>query len=117
MRPSDFDLKLVLGGGGALGAYQPGVYEALHEAGLRPGHVCGASIGAVNGVLIAGNEPGLRVERLRRFWELVAEPVDLPMGGRRWPTRRCAGPTGSPPACARGCSAGPGSTRRSSSRR
>jgi NTE family protein len=80
MRLADLDLKLVLGGGGALGAYQGGVYEALDEAGLRPGHVCGASIGALNAALIAGNEPGLRVDRLRRYWELVAEPVALPVG-------------------------------------
>jgi NTE family protein len=80
MRVADLDLKLVLGGGGALGAYHAGVYEALDEAGLLPSHVCGASIGAVNGILIAGNEPGRRVERLRRYWELVAEPVGLPVG-------------------------------------
>ena len=74
MRVADFDLALVLSGGAALGAYQGGVYEALHEAGLRPGHVAGTSIGAINGALIAGNPPDQRLERLRRFWAMVAEP-------------------------------------------
>jgi NTE family protein len=63
---------LVLQGGGALGAYQAGVYEALHEAGLEPDWVIGTSIGAVNAALIAGNEPAHRVERLRAFWQTVA---------------------------------------------
>ena len=57
---------LVLQGGGALGAYQAGVYEALHEAGVEPDWVIGTSIGAINAALIAGNAPANRFERLQR---------------------------------------------------
>ena len=60
---------LVLQGGGALGAYQLGVYEALHEAGIEPDWVIGTSIGAINAALIAGNPPQRRVERLHAFWD------------------------------------------------
>jgi NTE family protein len=63
---------LVLQGGGALGAYQAGVYEALHEAGMEPGWLIGTSIGAINAALIAGNEPSDRVPALREFWRRVA---------------------------------------------
>jgi NTE family protein len=59
---------LVLQGGGALGAYQVGVYQALHEAGLEPDWVIGTSIGAINGAIIAGNAPQNRVARLDAFW-------------------------------------------------
>ena len=64
-------VALVLQGGGALGAYQAGVYEALHDAGLEPDWVAGVSIGGINAALIAGNPPELRVERLRAFWDKV----------------------------------------------
>src|SRR5258708_6989339 len=60
---------LVLQGGGALGAYQAGAYEALHEAEILPTWVAGISIGAVNAAIIAGNAPSARVPRLRAFWE------------------------------------------------
>jgi NTE family protein len=60
---------LVLQGGGALGAYQVGVYQALHEAGIEPDWVIGTSIGAINGAVIAGNEPANRLLRLRELWE------------------------------------------------
>ncbi|MEP7283822.1 MAG: patatin-like phospholipase family protein [Rubrivivax sp.] len=63
---------LVLQGGGAMGAYQAGVYEALHEAGIEPDWVIGTSIGAINAALIVGNRPEDRMERLRRFWHTVA---------------------------------------------
>jgi NTE family protein len=63
---------LVLQGGGALGAYQAGVYEALHEAGIEPDWVIGTSIGAISAALIAGNAPNDRVDRLRAFWRKVA---------------------------------------------
>jgi NTE family protein len=63
---------LVLQGGGALGAYQAGVYQALMEGGIEPDWVIGTSIGAINGALIAGNEPGQRIARLREFWDGVA---------------------------------------------
>ena len=64
-------IALVLQGGGALGAYQAGVYQALHEAGLEPDWVNGVSIGAINAAIIAGNRPERRVERLREFWETI----------------------------------------------
>jgi NTE family protein len=63
---------LVLQGGGALGAYQAGVYEGLAEAGLAPDWVAGVSIGAINAALIAGNSPHCRVQRLRAFWDRVS---------------------------------------------
>jgi len=59
---------LVFQGGGALGAYQAGVYQALHESGIEPDWIIGTSIGAINASLIAGNEPDNRVERLEEFW-------------------------------------------------
>ena len=62
---------LVLQGGGALGAYQVGVYEALHEAGIEPDWVIGTSIGAINAALIAGNTFANRLLRLREFWSRV----------------------------------------------
>src|SRR5215204_6449152 len=64
-------IVLVMQGGGALGAYQMGVYQALHEAGIEPEWVIGTSIGAINAALIAGNAPDQRLEKLRAFWELV----------------------------------------------
>jgi NTE family protein len=66
-------VALVLQGGGALGAYQVGVYEALHEVGLEPDWVSGVSIGAVNAALIAGNPPERRLERLTAFWDRITE--------------------------------------------
>jgi NTE family protein len=66
-------VALVLQGGGALGAYQAGVYEALLGAGIEPSWVAGISIGAINCALIAGNPPERRMERLRTFWERVTE--------------------------------------------
>lgn len=75
---------LVLQGGGALGAYQVGVYEALHDRGIEPDWVIGTSIGAINGALIAGNRPADRLARLHEFWSRVehAAPTD---GWRLWP--------------------------------
>jgi NTE family protein len=63
---------LLLQGGGALGSYQAGVYQALAEANLHPDWIAGVSIGAVNAALIAGNAPEHRVQRLRQFWETVS---------------------------------------------
>ena len=60
---------LVLQGGGALGSYQAGVYQALHEAGIEPDWIIGTSIGAINASLIAGNAPQNRLSRLREFWK------------------------------------------------
>jgi NTE family protein len=64
-------IVLVLQGGGALGAYQAGVYQALQEVGIEPDWVIGTSIGAINASLIAGNPPEMRLERLREFWDRV----------------------------------------------
>ncbi len=67
---------LVLQGGGALGAYQVGVYQAMHEAGIEPDWVIGASIGAINASLIAGNLPEQRLERLHAFWDhMPGDPI------------------------------------------
>lgn len=65
-------IVLVLQGGGALGAYQVGVYQALHEAGIEPDWVVGTSIGAINASLIAGNPIERRMDRLNEFWAGVA---------------------------------------------
>jgi NTE family protein len=65
-------IALVLQGGGALGAYQAGVFATLAEAGYRPDWVAGVSIGAINAALIAGNAPEHRIERLHEFWTLVS---------------------------------------------
>ena len=70
--PRHENTVLVLQGGGALGAYQAGVYEAMHEAGLVPKWVTGVSIGAINAAIIAGNQPDDRVPQLRKFWDLVS---------------------------------------------
>jgi NTE family protein len=63
---------LVLQGGGALGAYQLGVYEAMHESGIEPDWVIGTSIGAINAALIAGNPPERRFQQLSEFWNRVS---------------------------------------------
>jgi NTE family protein len=65
-------VALLLQGGGALGAYQGGVYQALSEANVLPTWIAGISIGAVNSAIIAGNAPEARVARLREFWEAVS---------------------------------------------
>lgn len=65
-------IALVLQGGGALGAYQAGVFEALNEVGIAPGWLSGVSIGAINAALIAGNKPEDRLERLIAFWDIVS---------------------------------------------
>jgi NTE family protein len=70
---------LLLQGGGALGSYQGGVYQALAEANLQPDWVAGISIGAINSALIAGNPPETRVEKLREFWEAITtSPIGIP---------------------------------------
>lgn len=76
-RPPFECIALLLQGGGALGAYQGGVYEALHEAGLEPDWVGGISIGAINSAIIVGNPPEHRVARLREFWQGMTEPSSL----------------------------------------
>ena len=72
-------IALLLQGGGALGAYQAGVYEALAEVDLHPDWVAGISIGAINSAIIAGNAPKNRVDALRAFWHAVsASPIGIP---------------------------------------
>jgi len=73
-RPPFERIALLLQGGGALGSYQAGVYQALAESNLHPDWVAGISIGAVNSALIAGNPPEKRVDALRAFWEAVTAP-------------------------------------------
>jgi len=75
---------LVLQGGGALGAYQVGVYEALHEAGVTPDWVIGTSIGAINASLIAGSRPGERIEKMCDFWSRVQNDRLVPGGLPKW---------------------------------
>jgi NTE family protein len=77
LRPRlQFDrIALLLQGGGALGAYQAGVYQAMAETGLHPDWVVGISIGAINAAIIAGNAPERRVDRLRAFWEEITAPA------------------------------------------
>jgi NTE family protein len=73
-------IALVLQGGGALGAYQAGVYQGLEEAGIAPNWIAGISIGALNTAIIAGNAPNMRLERLRQFWETICRPAySLPL--------------------------------------
>ena len=66
---------LVLQGGGALGSYQAGAFQALCASGFEPEWVAGISIGAINAAIIAGNAPEKRVERLKEFWNMVSSPV------------------------------------------
>jgi NTE family protein len=70
-QPYEKQIALVLQGGGALGSYQAGVYEALHEGGYDPDWIAGISIGAINSAIIAGNPSEVRVDRLREFWRSV----------------------------------------------
>lgn len=78
-RPPFESIALLLQGGGALGAYQAGVYEAMAEANLHPDWVAGISIGAINAALIAGNPPEQRVTKLRAFWETITQsPLGIP---------------------------------------
>jgi NTE family protein len=75
-------IALLLQGGGALGSYQAGVYEALADANLHPDWVAGISIGAINSAIIAGNPPERRVNALRKFWQLVStSPLGIPYFG------------------------------------
>lgn len=69
---------LVLQGGGALGAYQAGVYQALHEAGVEPDWIIGTSIGAINAGIIAGNKPQERIAKLDAFWSRMERPAAWP---------------------------------------
>lgn len=74
-KPVNAQRVLVLQGGGALGSYQAGAYQALCHCGFEPEWIAGISIGAVNAAIIAGNEPDKRVARLKEFWQMVSAPV------------------------------------------
>jgi NTE family protein len=86
-RPPFECIALLLQGGGALGAYQAGVYEALAEANLHPDWIAGISIGAINGAVIAGNAPELRVDKLRAFWERVTASPACDWGDCLFPAK------------------------------
>src|SRR5215470_9367466 len=73
--PAKAQSVLVLQGGGALGSYQAGAYQALCHFDFEPEWVAGISIGAINAAIIAGNEPEKRVGRLKEFWDMVSQPV------------------------------------------
>ena len=77
---------LVLQGGGALGAYHIGAYQALEEAGFRPDWVSGISIGAINAAILVGNEPDRRLARLEELWHAISrsEGWTLPLTGAFW---------------------------------
>ncbi len=83
-----YQIVLVLQGGGALGAYQAGVYQALHEAGIEPDWVIGTSIGAINAGLIAGNAPENRLPRIEEFWRRMRATRLLGLGALARP-RQC----------------------------
>jgi NTE family protein len=78
--PADFSLAIVLSGGNALGAYQGGAYQALHERQMEPDWVSGASAGAINGAVICGNAPEQRLERLASLWHTKGADA-LPSAG------------------------------------
>src|SRR4030095_11262213 len=82
--PAKAQRVLVLQGGGALGSYQAGAFQALCRAGFEPEWVAGISIGAINAAIIAGNGPETRVDRLKAFWGVVSSPV-------AWSPRRPGG--------------------------
>src|SRR4030088_3130133 len=81
LRPESYTKKvaLVLQGGGALGSYQAGVYEALASSDYKPDWVAGISIGAINAALIAGNSPEMRVDKLLEFWRTITTPAIWPL--------------------------------------
>ena len=79
LNPDKLRIVLVLQGGGALGAYQAGVYQALHEHDLVPDWIVGTSIGAINAALIAGNEQANRLQRVKAFWDRVSHPDSVDM--------------------------------------
>ncbi|MES2127972.1 MAG: patatin-like phospholipase family protein [Pseudomonadota bacterium] len=79
LNPQNLRIVLVLQGGGALGAYQAGVYQALHEHDLVPDWIVGTSIGAINAALIAGNEQANRLQRVKAFWDRVSHRDTIDM--------------------------------------
>jgi NTE family protein len=88
LNPAGLRVVLVLQGGGALGAYQAGVYQAMHEHDLTPDWIVGTSIGAINAALLAGNPKEVRMQRLKQFWDGIShrdgfDPARLPDAQRR----------------------------------
>lgn len=79
LNPAGLRIVLVLQGGGALGAYQAGVYQALHEHDLMPDWIVGTSIGAINAALLAGNKKETRLQRLKQFWDQISHPDGMEM--------------------------------------
>jgi NTE family protein len=79
LNPDKLRIVLVLQGGGALGAYQAGVYQALHEHDLVPDWIVGTSIGAINAALIAGNPQADRLDKVKAFWDRVSHPDGMDM--------------------------------------
>jgi NTE family protein len=79
LNPSGLRVVLVLQGGGALGAYQAGVYQALHEHGLAPDWIVGTSIGAINAAILAGNSEQTRLDKLRQFWDRISHTDSIDM--------------------------------------
>src|SRR6478752_3563693 len=73
--PAQARRVLVLQGGGALGSYQAGAYQALCRHDFEPDWIAGISIGAINAAIIAGNAREKRMERLKEFWEMVSPPM------------------------------------------
>src|SRR6201989_2218283 len=73
--PASARRVLVLQGGGALGSYQAGAFQALCRQNFEPEWIAGISIGAINAAIIAGNDANKRVDRLKEFWEMVSAPV------------------------------------------
>jgi NTE family protein len=82
------EVPLVLQGGGALGAYQGGIYQELANAGYDPTWYAGISIGAVNAAILAGNPAESRLDRMREFWDLVTSSIDWPWLGHDDLTRQ-----------------------------
>ena len=93
-------IVLVFQGGGALGAYQVGVYQALHEAGIEPDWVIGTSIGAINAALIAGNAVENRLDRMKAFWTRMehGHAFETPFGAMLNPMRTMSAIMGGIPA-------------------
>jgi NTE family protein len=93
LRNRNYGLALVLSGGNALGAYQAGAYEALHDRGLEPDWVAGASAGATNGAVICGNPPGQRIASLGSLWRTAggrSEPAPYAAAMMEEPRRTAA---------------------------
>jgi NTE family protein len=88
LNPAGMRIVLVLQGGGALGAYQAGVFQALHEHGLAPDWIVGTSIGAINAAILAGNPHETRLSRLRQFWQGIAHRDSYDMRQLSDPQRR-----------------------------